>query len=103
MECRAGKSVKSRSWWNRAAVACVSMTVLREFSLPGRESEGLLLTLVTVKLAQDGGQLQVKAEGMEVKEVKQALCHMPAAFYLLVTRQQERADKNNRTSEKCLL
>ncbi|CAB1437050.1 unnamed protein product [Pleuronectes platessa] len=57
--------VKSRDWWTRVAVACVSMTVLREVSSPGRESDGLVLTLFTVDLAQDGGQLQVKAGGVE--------------------------------------
>lgn len=75
-----------------AAVACVSMTVLREFSLPGRESDGLVLTLFTANLAQDGGEVQVRAGGEE-DEAKQVLCHMPAAFYLLVTRQQERAEE----------
>lgn len=55
MERRAGESVKSRDWPNGGSGLRVNDSTWREFSKPGRESGGLVLTLFTVNLAQDGG------------------------------------------------
>lgn len=58
------------------AVNCNSMTALGgEFGQPGRGSCGLQLTLFTVSLAQDGGEVQVRAGGVW-GEAKQVLCHL---------------------------
>lgn len=45
----------------------------REFSEPGRDV--LMLTPFLVNLAQDGGEVQVRARGVQ-GEAKQVLCHL---------------------------
>lgn len=57
MEYRAGESAKSCDWWNGGMR--VNDTTWREFDEAGRDV--LSLTLFPVNLAQDGGEVQMRA------------------------------------------